>query len=515
MKILITTSGLGSRLGNLTKFTNKSLAPFQSRAMLSHVINCYPKDSEFIITIGHFGDLVKQFVSLVHPLLNVKFVEIDKYQGPESSLLYSISKAKEYLQAPFIFHACDTFTNHKFSPEDLAANFICTAELGSSEKYRSVRVSNNKITEFLEKGENNYDYIYVGIAGIFDFINFWAKCDELLIEKKDYSDVHVLKSLNNINNIVLNDWIDTGNIEDYKKNDKNTHNVLQKDNEAIYFYDDFVVKFFSSKEDCESKVKQTSYLGGYIPKILGFTDNFFSYEFVSGQNLEECIDHEILGKLFLFCKDFWVEKEDINGKFNEECVNFYVKKTKERVAAAQKILKIEDTENIINGLEVPKLSFLLDYVFNNELHFNQKPSRFHGDFILSNIIYDKSNDIFKMIDNRGSFGGNTNYGDFYYDAAKFNHSLTLNHSILSKKDSFKIDIRDKTVNIDLLISGKSARLKEDFHSFLIKNNYDLRLVKILTCLVWASMSPLHEYPLNNFLYFWARYNLFLELKNKL
>ena len=49
-KVLLTTSGLGSRLGNLTKFTNKSLVRIGDKPVLSHIIESYPNDVEFIIT---------------------------------------------------------------------------------------------------------------------------------------------------------------------------------------------------------------------------------------------------------------------------------------------------------------------------------------------------------------------------------------------------------------------------------------------------------------------------------
>jgi dTDP-glucose pyrophosphorylase len=37
-KVLLTTSGLGSRLGNLTKFTNKSLVRIGDKPVISHII---------------------------------------------------------------------------------------------------------------------------------------------------------------------------------------------------------------------------------------------------------------------------------------------------------------------------------------------------------------------------------------------------------------------------------------------------------------------------------------------
>jgi len=63
-KVLITTSGLGSRLGNLTNYTNKSLIRVADKPAISYIIESYPKDVEFVITLGHYGSHVKQFLQL-------------------------------------------------------------------------------------------------------------------------------------------------------------------------------------------------------------------------------------------------------------------------------------------------------------------------------------------------------------------------------------------------------------------------------------------------------------------
>ncbi len=72
-KVLITTSGLGSRLGNLTDYTNKCLVRVADKPAISYIVESYPKDTKFIITLGHYGNHVRQFLQLV-PLLQVPLV---------------------------------------------------------------------------------------------------------------------------------------------------------------------------------------------------------------------------------------------------------------------------------------------------------------------------------------------------------------------------------------------------------------------------------------------------------
>ena len=114
-KVLITTSGLGSRLGELTDYTNKSLIRINDKPSLSHIIESYNQNVEFVITLGHFGSHVKQFLEITYPDHKFTFVEIDNFKGEGSSLGYSISKCESELNCPFIFHASDTIIeNYEF-----------------------------------------------------------------------------------------------------------------------------------------------------------------------------------------------------------------------------------------------------------------------------------------------------------------------------------------------------------------------------------------------------------------
>ena len=61
-KVLITTSGIGRRLGDLTKYTNKSLIKVGDKLAICHIIEKYNKYVEFVITLGYYGNLVKDFL---------------------------------------------------------------------------------------------------------------------------------------------------------------------------------------------------------------------------------------------------------------------------------------------------------------------------------------------------------------------------------------------------------------------------------------------------------------------
>ena len=54
-KVVITTSGLGQHLGELTRFTNKALVRVGRKPALSYIIESYHADVPLVITVRHFA----------------------------------------------------------------------------------------------------------------------------------------------------------------------------------------------------------------------------------------------------------------------------------------------------------------------------------------------------------------------------------------------------------------------------------------------------------------------------
>jgi len=509
-KVLITTSGLGSRLGELTDYTNKALVRINDKPSLSHIIESYNQDIEFVITLGHFGSHVKQFLELTYPDYKFTFVEIDNFRGEGSSLGYSILKCKPELNCPFIFHASDTIIeNYNFqSPNE---NYIICSNKDDSSQYRTVNQKNGKLLKINEKGELNFNLSYVGIAGIKDHELFFSELDSLISSNhNDTSDVHCInKMINKINfNIIQvkqQDWFDIGNVSELlrtKKSFPKSIEVLDKRDESIFIYDDFVIKFFSKTELVFNRVKRANELNGIVPKILGSTDNFYKYEKVNGKLFAHSVRYDSFKKFLNWSKiNLWKIKED--NKMFDKCYDFYIKKTEKRI---NDYLKTNEDVNIINGETIPAIYDLLKKIDFSWL-CDGIPSQFHGDFILDNII--ETEDGFCLIDWRQDFAGDLSIGDLYYDLAKLNHNLTVNHDIVSK-ELFNSDSDNCFIYTNTILN----ECKIILDSFINENGYDLNKVNMLTSIIWLNMAPLHEHPFSNFLFTFGKYNLYRNLSNK-
>ena len=514
-KILITTSGIGSRLGELTDYVNKSLVRVGDKPALSLIIENYPKNCEFVITLGHYGKHVKEFLNVTYPEHNFTFVKVDNYEGRGSSLGYSILQAKKYLQCPFIFNACDSLLyDNSIIKEYLNSdvNFCLGGNREDSSQYTTLIIDNNKVKEIKNKGELNFDYAYTGICGIKDYNIFWDTLSDCYKENPNNTALYEGYVINKMLKMQIEfaffkseHWLDIGNVGELEKTRKLFSpfaEVLEKKEESIYFFDEHVVKFFSDSQICTNRVQRSKYLAGMIPKIVSHGENFYKYKKVNGNLLAKTITNTKFENLLKWSKNnLWKNKK--HEDFSNLCYNFYIDKTINRIS---KFLNGEkDISRRINGIEIPPVEELFNSIDFNWL-CDGVPSGFHGDFILDNIL--EIDNGFCLLDWRQDFGGNLSTGDIYYDLAKLNHNLLINHEIVNKKL-----YNHSNENCYIMCNSKLLDCKKILKDFITNNNYDYKKVEVLTSIIWINMAPLHEYPFNEFLFNFGKLNLYRALQN--
>lgn len=510
--ILITTSGTGSRLGALTSHTNKSLIKIGDKYALSYIIDNYPCDSHFVITIGYYGDLVKDFLTLAYPTHNFTFVEIDKYEGEGSSLGYSMLQARSYLQTPFIFHCCDTITLDAILPND-KRNILYVAKNLDYHSYSSITVEGEYVKQMYMKGYKENDYIYTGLAYFYDFHFFWEHLEHLYKtnpQNMSLSDVHsiceMITSAASFKYQVLETYHDTGNLAVYNQtvaHFKPSYSVLEKENENLCFLEGHVIKYINNAETNAKRVKRTKYLGGLTPKIHGHSANFLSMELIKGVVASEVSEYGTIGKLLDWGQEnLWVFREK-EPRFVEACMNFYEKKTYERLR------KIPfDEKNIVNGLAIGSVYDLLKKVDFKGLATDEF-THFHGDFILDNIIQ-KEDGSFVLLDWRESFDTELEYGDMYYDLAKLHHNIIFNHKNITS-GLYTIENVGDEVLVDLKCNYFLMKQLEDYNRFILKHNYNMEKIRILTALIWLNMAPLYDGRLREFLFYFGKFHLYMAV----
>ena len=480
---------------------------------ICHIIEKYNKHVEFVITLVNYGKIVKELIELAYPEYCFNFVWVDKYKGEGSSLAYSLLQAKDVLQCPFMFNCCDSLT--KDTLEIPKENTLFVNDIKSGTLYSSIKKSNDiYVKELNPKGEIIFDFIYTGISFIKDYIDYWKILEynyknDSNIELGDVEIIQTLLKKYKFKYVELKEWYDSGNLtelsERIKMIYKCNYTVLDKNNESICFFPDCVIKFFSNKEVCKNRINRGNILYPLTPKILGYKDNFIKMELVNGNLMSDLKTHGEILKLLNWAKhNLWVKTGVNNMNFKEICRKFYLDKTLKRV---KMMLGMTQDYTIINNVNVGTVNDLFDKIDFNNL-FTDECSHFHGDFILDNII--KTEENYKLLDWRQDFGGELCNGDKYYDLAKLRHNIIFNHENVSN-NLFEIKIKNDNVIVDLKCNYTLINQLKDFDDFVFDNNLDFKKIKILTALIWINMSPLHEYPLNEFLFNFGKYNLFLEI----
>jgi len=226
-KVLITTSGTGSRLGELTKDTNKALVDIAGRPALSYVLDKYPDNVPIVITVGYLAQQVRNCVDTEYSDRPIEFVTVSPFEGPGSSLGYSMLQAEPKLQCPFVFHACDTIVTDDI-PEptrNWAAGYAASAEEAfDASQYRTHLLDGERLARVNDKGAADFQAIHIGITGVHDFKDFWRTLRDLYEQDPNnsgLSDVHVIGQMllqgSVFYGVGFSGWLDTGTITALKR----------------------------------------------------------------------------------------------------------------------------------------------------------------------------------------------------------------------------------------------------------------------------------------------------------
>jgi hypothetical protein len=506
-RVVIPTAGIGSRLKGLTKHINKSLVGITNRPTISHLIEQFPQDCEFVIALGHKGELVRDFLELAYPDRTFFFTNVDPYEGEGSGLGLSLLACEQYLQQPFVFISCDTLV--KGAIPEPNHNWMGYAQRDDLVQYRTLNVVSGNVSEICEKGvlRNNLK-AYIGLTGVHNFQQFWQAMhsgkDTAIDQGESYGMNSVLED-NKVSAYKFT-WFDTGNIESiqiareaYAEPDE--PNILEKQNEAIWFVGGKVIKYSDDIDFIANRVKRVKELQGFVPDIYTHRANMYCYKKINGEVLSNVVNLPIFEKFLTKCLDFWLEKDlnlEKSKKFQNNCLRFYKNKTFERVELFYKNFNQKDDVAVINGELMPSLQDLLNQIDWGRMS-KGLAGRFHGDFHFENILYSKSDKKFTFLDWRQDFAGDLSVGDIYYDLAKLMHGLIVNHGIIAN-DQYTASWVDGEIKFNLHRKQSLVECEQRLNEWIEENNYDLKKVRVLTALIYLNIAALHHYPYSLLLY---------------
>ena len=119
----------------------------------------------------------------------------------------------------------------------------------------------------------------------------------------------------------------------------------------------------------------------------------------------------------------------------------------------------------------------------------------HGDFCFSNILYDLTHQIIRLIDPRGEFGERSIYGDPRYDLAKLRHSVNGLYDFIMA-DMFQINSNDTNFDTQIYTNDLIPQIQREFDNLLVESGYNLNDLMFIQGLIFISLTPLHKENFN-------------------
>lgn len=519
-RVFIPTAGIGSRLKGLSKHINKALVTIADKPAISHIIEKFPVDVEIVVALGYKADSVREFLTLAYPERLFLFRHVSKYEGEGSGLGLTLLESRDLLQCPFVFCSNDTLVTDDIPEPD--KNWMGYFNAQDNSQYRSLRIRSGLIEEICAKGAEGDVKTYIGLAGIKDYQEFWeAMVSDTSGKARRIGESFGLRQLLPHKIYPLGfDWHDTGNLPALKETRshfkrKVDANILEKEEEAIWFVNEKVIKFSVDHQFIRDRVLRAQTLAGFVPEIIASTDNMYVYDLIDAYVFSKHPSPTQFKQLLVWLTDFWQPVEldaSTQLKFNRQCMLFYKDKTIERVNQYFSRFEQIDQPEIVNDLPMSDVTSMLNKVDWSELS-QGTPCRFHGDLHFENILVNQTKESpFTLIDWRQNFAGNMIFGDIYYDFAKLNHGLIMCHELVDK-NMFDVRQYADKIQMDFLRKHNLVECEKSFETWLVDNGYDYKKVQLLTALIFLNIAALHHYPYSLLLFYLGKQMLHEHLLN--
>jgi len=499
--VLILAAGLGTRLNNLNDELNKSLFPINNRAVLSHIIDKFPRDFDFVIAIGYRGDLIREYCKQSHPNHNFIFVEVDGIEDEKSGPGYSALQCEKLLNRPFYISTCDCLISSELPKLD--GNWLGVYPTVYPEKYSTVNISDSDdIIEFKNKCEDGFTNAFIGLAGIRDYGIFWNELNKNMINGELVS-AFKNPTLYPVFKTKEIEWFDTGNQDDLfaaRRYFNDTPLSLEKNTKEVSYKEgNRFIKFIPNSSHLENNTNRAKVLKDKIPNNFKSSSKFISYDWTDGSTLYS-LDDLKLYKNFLKTITNLTEHNSDNKLYIEK---FYITKTEDRknLFTSKYSTKFENESYNINGVQYPSLLEIMSKIDYSILNTNPFYTNFHGDLQFDNIIHDGVLDKYTYIDWRESFAGNTESGDIYYDLAKLYGGCIIPYDKMKDDNNIQLTRGVSTISYSYQVSDNLTKFKAYYENWLVEQGYDLEKIKLITALIFLNMSPLHTEKFSMMLWF--------------
>jgi choline kinase len=496
--VLILAAGFGRRMGPFSRMINKCLVPYDNKPLVSHIIERFPADTEFVIACGNMGQQVKDYVGTVHVEKNIKFVDVPAFDEANTGPATTIRYCSEYLPEKFFWITCDTLFDFDYT-DKLNHNWIAVYPVDSrvAHEYSWVKRDGDNVLQVFNKEESN--------KAVDAFIGLMYVADSRFIDNlcsTNAKDVYEGFDSIDLKAYTVSEWQDFGTYEKWKEQSEGLPEVsFPKPDEIFYDDNGKIIKFTTATSLAESKFKRATLNTACMPENISSKSNFLFYNKAAGDTLYNCLNKESFIEFLNWAeKNLWKEASSLSDTFGT-ADSFYRKKTLERLSKFRVKYSSWTECAVVNGKEVKTIDEYINDIDFVWLASETKWCFIHGDLQFDNIIY--NGDMFTCIDWRTDFGGDL-YGDLYYDLAKMLGGLLLSYKLV-KEDKLEYLENNNEVTIMIPSVDNFEWYRDTLRAWVIDKGLDWQKVRTLVPVIYLNMSPLHEPPFDKFLISLSQY----------
>lgn len=511
--VCVLTSGRGTRLGARYAGINKALLPLGQKAILTRIIERFPPESPFVVSLGHLGGQVKDYLELAHPDRDFTFVAVDRFEGPGTGPGYSLLQCKPHLERPFYFAACDTLWEGRVEDFGREEDWVGTERLPEERTgdYCNFEVEDGRVLRILDKTpvRGGRWESFIGLCFVRNSAAFWRG----LLAGQDGAGEH---SVSRGLALVLQEgglkarrirWTDVGSQALYEEALRAYDPYdFSKSEEQLYHVGTRGLKFFANPEIARRRAQRGKAHPEVFPRIVGARNQFFAYEYAPGATFYRSGTPELFRRLLAWLKEsLWRPAPAAPPSFPGDCLRFHRDKTLERLRAYGARHPADEEVESLDGTPLPRTVELLNRIPWDRLSAGV-PVSFHGDLQFDNILYDAGTDRFILLDWRQDFAGLLDCGDLYYDLAKLMGGILLDYDRVKANDfSYREEGRAARARIPRM--ARSAEYLEILDGFLRAERLDPARVALLVGLIYLNMAPLHTPPFDRLLHALGRRTL--------
>ena len=530
--------------GGETKNENMPVGFYSSLAMLPlrgkpiiwwqlNNLKSYGLEKFIIAVCSNNTKLIEYIKMFLNATFDIKLVLVNSKKNILSSLKYTLKQANLSLPTRVILG--DTLITNSINE---SVDLIFTSkDFTTSDNWCLVDKQGN----FYDKEKNiplNDKEALVGYYSFSDTKHLLDCCVKarLMFKKEISTALQMYQEKHSLKTKLIDDWYDLGHTSGLIKAKNILFSARDFNSITVETQKGLLTKTSTKIQKLEDEALWYKNLPEELkilsPRLIGFSKDIKSASLVqelygypslqelylSGEvNIEDW--RYILEKLFELHKLF----EDYTTPNNETALKWlYFDKTKERLNELEKQNTywsnlINKDYEYINGKKFKSISALQKDIENFAVLLSKNGTQtiIHGDYCFSNILFDSSNYVFKLIDPRGRLNAEaTIYGDPRYDIAKLRHSVVGLYDFIVQ-GLYEYKELKNGFEYKILATNDYSILETIFDNCSKQNNFNTTEIKFIEGLLFLSMIPLHKDDFNRQKIFYLKaVELLNEVLNK-